>query len=393
MRVMVAAVSSAPEISGVQRHAFNLASCLLSLPDISAVDLVLAPWQRRLAERHGPPPEPRLRLHFPNISATALGRNAWFFYRLPSLARELDCDVVHIAYPVPLRRNAFHCPVVVTLHDLYPYESPRNFGSAKAWINRHVLQQCLRNVDMIACVSDATVNALRMFTAPDIWRKATRIYNSVQLSCRDAQPVDILDEDTPFLLCIAQHRHNKNIPLALNSFHYLLERGAVDPNMRLLIVGIPGPETGRIRRQISRLRLTDQVALVNGLTDEELLWCYRHCVALLVPSLSEGFGLPAAEALIAGCRVVCSSIPALREVGGNHCPFVRVTGDSVRAFADAVRAVLENPVPAPLSLAQFSPGEIAREYLATYRDVIACPSRTRHLAPPSGMDSAEGSVI
>lgn len=395
MRVVLAAVSSAAQLSGVQRHAFNVAACLSTVPEISRVDLVLASWQRQLAQSHAPQVGPRMHLHFADIANTALARNGWFFGSLPALARDLQADVVHLAYPVPLRRNAFPCPVVVTMHDLYAYESPKNFGLAKAWINRRVLQQCLRTVDAIACVSDATAQALRTYTTPHIWRKALRIYNCVQLSSRDVQPLRIIPDETPFLLCVAQHRHNKNIPLALRSFRYLLQTGAIDSRMRLFVIGIPGPDTPGIRRQISRLELTDRVALVNGLSDEELLWCYRHCAVLLIPSLSEGFGLPAVEALMAGCRVVCSSIPALHEVGGSYCRFVPATEKDWYGFAVAVREELQQPVPTPVSFPQFSPAEIAREYMAVYRDVIACRSRTRRPLPHAQVRSAssEGSTL
>lgn len=372
MRVVVAAVSSASQLSGVQRHAFNLAACLRMLPDMSGVDLVLAPWQRHLAETYARGAGRRMRLHFPDLANTAVARNAWFYQSLPALARELGADLVHAAYPVPLRRNAFHCPVMVTLHDLYPYEAPKNFGFGKAWVNRRVLQQCLRNVDAIACVSNATATALRKFAPPRVWRKASRIYNCVQLSCHEVQPPHVMG--APFLLCVAQHRHNKNISFALESFYSLLQRGATHPDLRLLVIGIPGPESRRIRRHITRLGLSDRVALVDGLSDEALLWCYRHCAALVMPSLSEGFGLPAVEALMAGCRVVCSSIPALREVGGAHCRFVSVTNDNGPTFAQAILEALEQPVPAPVSFPQFSPANIARQYLALYRDVIACPA-------------------
>jgi hypothetical protein len=41
--------------------------------------------------------------------------------------RRSGADVVHLAYPVPLNSGAFACPIVVTLHDLYPHEIPENF--------------------------------------------------------------------------------------------------------------------------------------------------------------------------------------------------------------------------------------------------------------------------
>jgi glycosyltransferase involved in cell wall biosynthesis len=53
-----------------------------------------------------------------------------------------------------------------------------------------------------------------------------------------------------------------------------------------------------------------------GVSDEDLAALLKHARALLLPSFAEGFGLPVAEALAAGTPVICSDLPALREVGG-----------------------------------------------------------------------------
>ena len=62
------------------------------------------------------------------MKQSALSRNLWYYRELPMMAEELGVDVVHLAYPVPIHTDAFACPTIVTLHDLYPYEIPANFG-------------------------------------------------------------------------------------------------------------------------------------------------------------------------------------------------------------------------------------------------------------------------
>lgn len=394
MRILIAAVSAASELSGVQRHAFNLASCLLTLPEIVSVELVIAPWQAHMAAAHAPIEAGRLQIHVEEMRNTVVARNIWFYSRFPSLARTLNVDLVHASYPVPLQREAFHCPIVVTLHDLYPYEAPRNFGWIKAWLNRRVLQQCLRNTDRIACVSDATMATLKTHAAPRIWRKASRIYNNVELARVPPQPhrpEGLLPADNRFLLCVAQHRHNKNIALALRSFHLLLRRRAIDAKTRFLLVGIPGPETLHIKQLIEELGLRGLVILAEGLPDEVLLWCYKHCAALVMPSHTEGFGLPAVEAQLAGCPVICSDIPVLREVGAERCTFVPLVGDSVAAFANAISESLSRPRPQPALLHQFCTTQIAREYSALYQEVFATFKTVSVLRPATSLSSSTAS--
>jgi len=138
----------------------------------------------------------------------------------------------------------------------------------------------------------------------------------------------------------------------------------------MLIVGIPGPETLAIERFIAREQLADRVTLLNGISDEQLQWCYSNCSLLLAPSTLEGFGLPVAEALLAGCQVVCSDIPVFRELGGDHCRYVPLGPHAEEAFADAVGAVLDDNRPMPVAMPQLSASVIADHYLRLYRSML-----------------------
>jgi glycosyltransferase involved in cell wall biosynthesis len=115
-----------------------------------------------------------------------------------------------------------------------------------------------------------------------------------------------------------------------------------------------------------------------------------------MPSLTEGFGLPAVEALLAGCKVICSDIPALREVGGKHCQFVPLAGDPVAQLADEIEATLRRPMAAPISLPQFATTQIAQEYSVFYRDVMTQAGRivaSQVLTPISNSTVSERSPL
>lgn len=374
MKIMIAAAAFSSEMSGVQRHGFNVVRCLLAQPEISAVHLVVAPWQRALVQSFGFESDDRFKVHLASMDRSSVGRNLWYAQELPMLAAQEGVDLVHLAYPVPVQTGAYRSPVVVTLHDLYPYEIPRNFGLSKVLFNRVILRRCLHRVDGIACVSEITAQRLGEYL-PSMQNKAVRIYNCVtpSLQIADRPPIPGWEE-APFLLCVAQHRRNKNIPLLLQTFAALLDSRRVDSAMRLLIVGIPGPETRHIQREINRYRLQNRVILLDGLTEAELQWCYTSCEALLAPSSTEGFGLPIAEAMLAGCRIVCSEIPAFREVGRGHCRFVALDRDAVKSFGSAIVEVLTQPRPSPFMLPHLSMSELGAQYVAFYRRLIAATS-------------------
>jgi glycosyltransferase involved in cell wall biosynthesis len=389
MKILLAAASFASKMSGLQRHALNVARCLLLAPEVSTLHLVFAPWQHHFVQEAGFRSDPRLVTHIATINKSSLSRNLWYYRDLPELANRLGVDLVHFSYPMPVNGGAFNCPTLVTLHDMYPYEIPMNFGFPKFIFNRIILSQCLRNIDAVACVSDTTLLRLREYTPPSVWQKALRIHN-----CVEAEPSGVIE--TPirgwrgerFLLSVAQHRRNKNIPLLIQSFHRLLRNGQIPADVKLLVIGIAGPETERIRRLVSSLGLGGSASFHEGVSESELKWCYAQCEAVVCPSLTEGFGLPIAEALLAGCRVVCSDIPAFREVGDGQCHFVALDGNAEAALAAAIVATLNEPKGTQKALRQFSAPVLAKQYTSVYRRLISSPNRSSNARVAASINAA-----
>jgi glycosyltransferase involved in cell wall biosynthesis len=372
MKILVAAASWASNISGLQRHALNLTRCLLLRPEITELHLVIAPWQQDFVQAAGIPFHPRLSIHVAEMVPGVLSRNSWYYGKLPKFARWLDVNLVHLTYPVPVNRTAFHCPTVVTLHDLYPYEIPGNFGFPRFIFNRAILKHCLRNVDSIACVSETTRLRLRQYAPEAVWGKAVRIYNCVEgkLACASRSPIPYW-RDEPFLLCVAQHRRNKNLPLLIRTFSSLARSGQIGPDLKLVVVGITASQTATIHRLVASYRLSQRVHFLEGLSEPELQWCYRNCAALAAPSITEGFGLPVAEGLLAGCRVLCSDIPAHREIAEGQCTFVKIGSNAESALAKAILfTILKEPKRSPVLLPQFSASAIAEQHTELYRRLI-----------------------
>jgi len=394
MKVLVAAVAFSAKISGIQRHALNLVHCLLQHKEISTVQLVVAPWQNEMLQAEWLAPSKRLTIHIAEMKSFSVSRNIWYYRELPVLAARLQPDAVHLTYPVPVNRRALDCPTVATLHDLYPYEIPENFGFPKVSVNRQILQQCLRNVDAIACVSDTTLVQMQRYIPRSVWRKATRIYNCVEpeLLCSVYSPVPGWHGE-PFLLCVAQHRRNKNLELLIRAFHRLLMEARMDARMKLVIVGIAGPETRSIERLVSELGVQRSVVFLCGLSEPELQWCYGRCEVVVVPSETEGFGLPVAEALLAGCRVVCSDIPALREIGAEYCRYFSLGPGEEDALVDAVADALCDKARPPVALPQLSSAVIAEAYVRLYRDVLAARSSAQSTTQTRRLRMAADEVI
>jgi hypothetical protein len=78
--------------------------------------------------------------------------------------------------------------------------------------------------------------------------------------------------------------------------------------------------------------------------------------------------------------VVCSDIPAFREVGGGHCLFVPLRGDAEEALANGIVAALAQPVQPPILLPQLSAPVLAEQYISLYRRLLAANPLTKSAA-------------
>jgi glycosyltransferase involved in cell wall biosynthesis len=373
MRIVVAAVSSNRSMSGVSRHAANLVNGLLTRGEVSALHLLVAPWESKYVCESITRADSRLHVHTVQLRQGTLQRNLWYYRSLPGIAEQLRADVVHFAYPSPVNASALPCPAVVSLHDLYPYDIPSNFGFPKVFFNRMILRQCLQSVKAIACVSDGTRLRLGV-RMPGTMQKAVTIYNCVESGPVPMKPPFVSTwHNAPFLLCVAQHRRNKNVLIALRAFRRLMAGNEISQDTKLIVVGMPGPESAHLYRFVRDSHLNEHVLFVSGISDAELQWCYRNCELLLAPSSLEGFGLPVLEGQFAGCRIVCSDIPAFREAGGSGCNFVELGPDAEERFAHAVISSLRQPRPAPAHLPHMAPGYISQQYVRLYELLLAAP--------------------
>jgi glycosyltransferase involved in cell wall biosynthesis len=368
MHVLISALHRASKPTGVCRYAANLAECLADTSEITKVTLIVGSWQREYFATAFNLCFNKINIVNVDIKNSSLSRNSWFFLGLPKLAQRLNPDLVHLSFPLPFVRSLFPCPVISTVHDLYPYELPENFGKIQARFNRLFLKQCVEQSDALTCVSETTLDRLRFFF-PQLptEQESTVIYNVVDF--KEVQPEIPKffrgQENIPFLLSVAQHRKNKNLNLLIYSYGFLLRMKKIDAGTKLILVGSQGPETENLMRQIAELKLQDHVHLLSSINDGELSWLYQQCQSFIMPSSIEGFCLPLAEAIHLSCKVVCSDIPIFREIGSADCVYFSLQNNPIGNLAQAISQVMQRP-PVVSKYARFSKLNITNQYLQFY---------------------------
>jgi glycosyltransferase involved in cell wall biosynthesis len=134
--------------------------------------------------------------------------------------------------------------------------------------------------------------------------------------------------------------------VAMKGLRFLLEAIAklrTERHVELTIIGKPNPES-RATRTMHDLGLDDVVTFVSGVPDDRVVELYSEAELAVVPSLYEGFSLPAIEAMSSGVPLIATTGGALPEVAGSHgetC-FLAEPGDS-DSLAAVIRSALDDP--------------------------------------------------
>ena len=133
--------------------------------------------------------------------------------------------------------------------------------------------------------------------------------------------------------------------ITMKGLAFLLEAVAklrTERPVEVVIIGKPRAES-RTPQIIAQYGLTDIVSFVHGVSDQRIVELYSECDLAVVPSLYEGFSLPAIEAMSSGVPLLATTGGALPEVAGTHgetC-FLVPPGDS-EAMAEMMRRALDD---------------------------------------------------
>jgi glycosyltransferase involved in cell wall biosynthesis len=268
---------------------------------------------------------------------------------------------------------------VVTIHDLQYKAVPELLSWPMRAGTSALLVPAARRADRIIAVSAAG----REEIVAGLGAARERI-DVVPNGVRPASPSPATDGvrehrglgQRPVALAVATNLPHKNLGVLIEALALL----APEERPTLVLVG-HGTDEEALRARVAAAGLTDHVRLLGGRSIEELDSLYALATYLVLPTLHEGFGLPVLEAMARSLPVVCSDIPALREVAGTAALYfdprspeqiarmmVEVSTDS--ALAGRLRA---------LGLARagaFSWSAAADGTLASYRRALDAPRST-----------------
>lgn len=252
---------------------------------------------------------------------------------MPAL-RDRRFDVIHgTKHLVPRTRAARR---VLTVHDMLPFDRPEDHPPIKRLLLRRHYLASLRDADVCVCVSDATRRRL-VARVPEVADRCAVVplTSSSQLLASTSRPVDGLGDDVPFALVVGDPSPRKNLPFVVSWWRRVR---AMTPGAVLVVVGPTGWGVDAYGAGFDALVREGAVRVLGHVSDPQLRWCYERARVVLCPSLVEGFGLPAAEAVAFGAPLVTSTDEALVEASGaagTHLP-----PDDAPAWIEAVTHAL-----------------------------------------------------
>ncbi len=253
--------------------------------------------------------------------------------RLPGILNSQNLDLVHFPYfSVPIFYNK---PFIVTIHDLIQWHFstgkastlPYPFYMVKFFGYKFVIKSAAQKAKRIITVSNATkeeivdhlkipsekIEVVHEGVDPQITNSKLQIQNKFQNTKYKIH-------NASYFLYVGNAYPHKNLEKLIEAFKNLKSQisnlKTTDQSLKLVLIGRQDYFYKRLKEKVSRMKIAGSIEFYEEASDKELRVLYENARVLIIPSLMEGFGLPALEAMANKCLVLASNTPAIKEVCG-----------------------------------------------------------------------------
>jgi glycosyltransferase involved in cell wall biosynthesis len=241
-------------------------------------------------------------------------RLLWTQFQLPKIYQKLQSSLLFSPIPeAPLYNKK--CNFVVTVHDLIPLRFPKRFSPLIPYF-KYYIPQVLQQAKHIICDSQATADDMVNFYKIPA-HKITIIL--LAFDQNNFQPINLNDRQLnkvykPYFIYIGRPDPHKNLTRIIKAFAQLKN----NQDLELWLVGAEDPRyTPKLQELAQELNIKQQIKFLDYVSYEQLPVIINQALALVFPSLWEGFGLPVLEAMACGTPVITSKISSLPEVAGD----------------------------------------------------------------------------
>lgn len=260
-------------------------------------------------------------------------------FELKKIIERENLDLMHFThFNVPI---FLQTPYIVTIHDLIKHffkGKPVTTHSLPIyWLKyggyRLVIRQAIKRSKAIIVPSYFTKDQIAVHY-PGEERKIKVIYEGVSSNFidyrkeSDVNALKILKKyqiKNPYFIYTGSAYASKNVKMLLLAIKQLLEKGE---NLQLIIACGRNYFWDKLEKEIKLLNLQNSVITPGMIPDKDLAVLYQQSLAFVMPSLMEGFGLPALEAMASGSMIISSNTGSLPEIYQNNAIYFNPTQQS-----------------------------------------------------------------
>jgi glycosyltransferase involved in cell wall biosynthesis len=284
----------------------------------------------------------------------------------------LRADLVH--FPFVQQPILYRGLNVTTIQDLTtarfrnPTKNPILF-TIKQWVYKFINRYVPRKARLLITPSEFVKHDIAQFAGvPE--DKITVTYEAATALPRPPEPLPYL-QNKKFIMYLGRPLRHKNLWRLIEAYRLLQPDF---PDLQLVLAGKKDLAYQQIEDRIKREGISG-VIFTDFISDNALLWLYEHCEAYVFPSLSEGFGLPALEALANGAPLVSTNATCSPEIYGTAAHYFNPL--DVEDMATKIKEVLNDPklrkelvAKGKKQAAKYSWKRMAEETLAVYQKAL-----------------------
>lgn len=269
------------------------------------------------------------------------------FTHTVAAARARKADVVHAHWAIPtgpaalLAARRLRLPSVITMHGGDVYVNPeQGYDFPTRWYVRPALRWALRHADALTAITeDCRQHALRAGAPPESVRV---IFNGTDLRRFSPAPERSQPGDPQYgprmIFACRQLFPRKGIRFLIEAAAQLVPRY---PDLQVVLAG-DGFERPELVQLAERLGIGSRVTFLGWVPNAALPPYYRAAAVSVIPSLEEGFGIPAAEAMGCAVPVVATDAGGLPEVVEDGVTGLVVPRGDAGALAAAIGSLLDD---------------------------------------------------
>lgn len=257
---------------------------------------------------------PKSNAHFKYV--VVKGRKLWSQIFLPLSLFLHHRDLSVFFSPAHYAPRFCPSPTVVTIHDLSFFYYPNEFLKKDLYQLQKWTEYSVKNARSVIAVSQTTANDIQELY--NISKKNINVIHNgfTSHSIRDGELSPEIK--SPYFLYIGTLQPRKNLTNVVLAFEKFVQKNSI---YTLYLIGKKGWLYKEFMDLIEKRKLQNQVVLLDYVSNNDRSYLLKKSVALIVPGLYEGFGLPILEGFDASVPVIASNSGALPEVGGDACVY------------------------------------------------------------------------